>query len=137
MIRKQHLIEDKNNYKKYNYFEISENLEELLADDYYLYDSSDYDSNIPEQLYKKNFLDKYDREKDKQIYTLYIDDKKFEKKVKFIYSVIDYKKYIKFVAQNMEIDDPSSYFINYSILDSEGVKVQVFNINITEIAFVF
>ncbi len=137
MIRKQHLIEDKNNYKKYNYFEISENLEELLADDYYLYDSSDYDSDIPEQLYKKNFLDKYDREKDKQIYTLYIDDKKFEKKVKFIYSVIDYKKYIKFVAQNMEIDDPSSYFINYSILDSEGVKVQVFNINITEIAFVF
>ncbi|WP_321468367.1 hypothetical protein [Halarcobacter sp.] len=137
MIRKQHLIEDKNNYKKYNYFEISENLEELLADYYYLYDSSDYDSDIPEQLYKKNFLDKYDREKDKQIYTLYIDDKKFEKKVKFIYSVIDYKKYIKFVAQNMEIDDPSSYFINYSILDSEGVKVQVFNINITEIAFVF
>ncbi|WP_321314638.1 hypothetical protein [Halarcobacter sp.] len=137
MIRKQHLIEDKNNYKKYNYFEISENLEELLADDYYLYDSSDYDSDIPEQLYKKNFLDKYDREKDKQIYTLYIDDKKFEKKVKFIYSVINYKKYIKFVAQNMEIDDPSSYFINYSILDSEGVKVQVFNINITEIAFVF
>jgi len=137
MIRKQHLIEDKNNYKKYNYFEISENLEELLTDDYYLYDSSDYDSDIPEQLYKKNFLDKYDREKDKQIYTLYIDDEKFEKKVKFIYSVIDYKKYIKFVAQNMEIDDPSSYFINYSILDSEGVKVQVFNINITEIAFVF
>ncbi|XOB63186.1 hypothetical protein ACMC56_05105 [Campylobacterota bacterium DY0563] len=137
MIRKQHLIEDNQNYKKYNYFEISENLEELLTENYYLYDSKDYDSSIPTQLYKKNFLDKYDREKDKQIYALYIDDKKFENKVKFIYSVIDYKKYINFVAQNMEIEDPSAYSIKYSILDSDGVKVEVYNINITEIAFVF
>ncbi|WP_320033382.1 hypothetical protein [Halarcobacter sp.] len=137
MIRKQHLIEDNQNYKKYNYFEISENLEELLTEDYYLYDSKDYNSDIPTQLYKKNFLDKYDREKDKQIYALYIDDDKFEKKVKFIYSVIDYKKYINFVAQNMEIEDPSAYSIKYSILDSDGVKVEVYNINITEIAFVF
>lgn len=137
MIRKQHLIEDKDGYKKYNYFEISENLEDLLYENYYLYGSDKFESNIAEELYKKNFLDKYDREKDKQIYAMYIDDKKFEEKVKFIYSIIDYKKYIEFVGKNEEIEDPASYIINYSILDSEGVKVEIYHIGITEISFVF
>ncbi|QDF28409.1 hypothetical protein [Halarcobacter anaerophilus] len=138
MIIKQHLLEETNDYKKYNYFEITENLEEILADDYILYKSSDFkNDSVAEELYKKNFLDKYDRKKDKEIYSLYIDDKKFEEKVKFIYSVIDYKKYINFVAKNIEIRDPLEYTIKYSILDSEGSKIEIYHISIVDISFVF
>lgn len=138
MIIKQHLIEDENSYKKYNYFEVSKNLENILLDDYFLYQSKDFkNSQLVEDMYKKNFLDKYDRQKDKEIYALYIDNKKFEEKVKFIYSVVDYKKYIEFVAKNEEIKEPLEYTIKYSVLDSQGTKVEIYHISIVDISFVF
>lgn len=138
MIIKQHLIEDENSYKKYNYFEVSKNLENILLDDYFLYQSKDFKySQLVEDMYKKNFLDKYDRQKDKEIYALYIDNKKFEEKVKFIYSVVDYKKYIEFVAKNEEIKEPLEYTIKYSVLDSQGTKVEIYHISIVDISFVF
>jgi len=138
MIIKQHLIKEQNNQKKYNYFEITKNLESILSDNYYLYENdSQTNLQIANELYKKNFLDKYDRTKDKEIYSLYIDNKEFEKKVKFIYSVIDYKKYINFVAKDIQIKDPLEYTIKYSILDFDNQKKEIYHISIVDISFVF
>ena len=88
-------------------------------------------------MYKKSFYDKYDRDTYKEVYEKYIDNESFKEKAKFIYSVIDYDKYVKFVEENETIENPSELTISYSILDSEGVKVDTYNISIRDIAFVF
>jgi uncharacterized short protein YbdD (DUF466 family) len=68
---------------------------------------------------------------------LYINNEKFKEKAKFIYSVIDYDKYVKFVEDNQTIENPNELIISYSVVDSDGVKVNVYNIGITDISFVF
>lgn len=138
MIEKRYLIEEDNNYTRFNFFEISDELEEVLADDYYTYNSKDYTKNeFVENLYKNNFINKYDREKQAEVFNLYIDNEKFKEKVLFIYSVIDQKKYTNFVEKHNEIENPNNITIKYSVIDSENTKVLMYNISIAEIAFVF
>jgi len=138
VIQKTHLIEDDNGYKKYNYFEISKGLKEILAKDYHLYNSSEFEnSDLVENLYKTNFIDKYDEVTQKEVFDLYINNEEFKKKAQFIYSIIDNDKYIKFVNENSEIANPNELTIKYSILDSSGVKVQIYHVSIIDISFVF
>ena len=138
MIRTTALISDDNGYKKYNLFEIHEDLEPIIADDYLTYASADFKkASYCELMYKKNFYDKYDETTYKEVYERYINNEKFKEKAKFIYSVIDYDKYVKFVEENQTIENPNELIISYSVVDSEGVRVNVYNISITDIAFVF
>lgn len=138
MIEKKHLLSQEDGYTKYNLFEIDESLENLLYDDYYLFDTEEFtNKDKVEELYKKNFLDKYDRDEHVEIFNLYIDNEAFQNKVKFIYSVIDYDKYVNFVKENTEIKNPNEMTIKYFILDSHGVKVQIYHIAITDISFAF
>lgn len=88
-------------------------------------------------MYKKNFYDKYDRVTYKEVYEKYIDNEKFKEKAKFVYSIIDYDKFVKFVEENESIENPNELTITYSVVDSDGVKVIVYNLLITDIAFVF
>lgn len=138
MIENRYKISNEKDYIRYNLFNISDELESILRDDYYLYASKDFkrDEEIT-ALYKKNFYDKYDRKNNEKVYKTYIDNKKFKEKVLFIYSIIDSNKYENFVKTNDEIKNPSEYTIEYNILDSDGVKVQLFNISIIDISFVF
>lgn len=138
MIKTTALISDDNGYKKYNLFEIAENLESIIADDYLTYSSNDFKkAAYCELMYKKNFYDKYDEITYKEVYDRYINNEKFKEKAKFIYSVIDYDKYVKFVELNEIIENPNELTISYSVVDSDGVKVEIYNIGITDIAFVF
>ena len=88
-------------------------------------------------MYKKNFYDKYDETIYKEVYERYINNEKFKEKAKFIYSVIDYDKYVKFVELNKTIENPNELIISYSVVDSDGIKINVYNIGISDIAFVF
>mgnify|MGYP000054721038 FL=1 len=138
MIRTTALISDENGYKKYNLFEIHENLEPIIADDYLSYASSNFKkASYCELMYKKNFYDKYDETTYKEVYERYINNEKFKEKAKFIYSVIDYDKYVKFVEENQTIENPNELIVSYSVVDSDGVKVQIYNIGISDISFVF
>ena len=138
MIRTTALISDENGYKKYNLFEIHEDLEPIIADDYLTYASDNFKkASYCELMYKKNFYDKYDETTYKEVYERYINNEKFKEKAKFIYSVIDYDKYVKFVEDNQTIENPNELIISYSVVDSDGVKVNVYNIGITDISFVF
>ena len=138
MIKTTALISDENGYKKYNLFEIHGDLEPIIADDYLSYSSENFKkASYCELMYKKNFYDKYDETTYKEVYERYINNEKFKEKAKFIYSVIDYDKYVKFVEENQTIENPNELIISYSVVDSEGVKVNVYNISITDIAFVF
>ncbi len=138
MIRTTALISDEDGYKKYNLFEIHEDLESIIADDYLTYASDNFKkASYCELMYKKNFYDKYDETTYKEVYERYINNEKFKEKAKFIYSVIDYDKYVKFVEDNQTIENPNDLIISYSVVDSDGVKVNVYNIGITDIAFVF
>lgn len=139
MIERTELISiDENGYKKFNHFEIADELKEILADDYYLYNSDKFSKNdLIEDLYKKNFTDKYNRDTQKEIFDLYIDNDKFKDKALFVYSIIDFDKYSKYVEENPELDNVNDLTIKYSILDSEGVKVQIYYISIVDISFVF
>lgn len=138
MIRTTALISDENGYKKYNLFEIHEDLEPIIADDYLTYASVNFKkASYCELMYKKNFYDKYDETTYKEVYERYINNEKFKEKAKFIYSVIDYDKYVKFVEDNQTIENPNELIISYSVVDSDGVKVNVYNIGITDISFVF
>ncbi|AXX95455.1 hypothetical protein [Arcobacter ellisii] len=132
MIRTTSLISDENGYKKYNLFEIHETLQDIIADDYLEYSSKNFKKDsYCELMYKKNFYDKYDRDKYKEVYEKYIDNEKF------VYSIIDYDKYVKFVELNETIENPNELIISYSVVDSDGVKVNFYNIGIRDIAFVF
>ena len=138
MIKTTALISDDNGYKKYNLFEIHGDLEPIIADDYLTYASLDFKkASYCELMYKKNFYDKYDETTYKEVYERYINNEKFKEKAKFIYSVIDYDKYVKFVEENQTIENPNELIISYSVVDSDGVKINIYNIAITDISFVF
>ncbi|PUE66498.1 hypothetical protein [Arcobacter caeni] len=138
MIRTTALISDENGYKKYNLFEIHEDLQNIIANDYLEYSSQNFKkAAYCELMYKKNFYDKYDETIYKEVYERYINNEKFKEKAKFIYSIIDYDKYVKFVEENQTIQNPNELLISYSIVDSDGVKVEIYNIGISDIAFVF
>lgn len=138
MIEYTNLISEENGYKKFNHFEISKNLEMILADDYFEYNTISFSKqDLVTKLYKKNFIDKYNRDTQKEIYSLYIDNDKFREKALFIYSIIDINKYVDFINKNLEIKNPNDFIIKYYILDSQGVKVQIYNLNIRDISFVF
>jgi hypothetical protein len=138
MIRTTALISDENGYKKYNLFEIHEDLQNIIANDYLEYSSQNFKkAAYCELMYKKNFYDKYDETTYKEVYERYINNEKFNEKAKFIYSIIDYDKYVKFVEENQTIQNPNELLISYSIVDSDGVKVEIYNIGISDIAFVF
>lgn len=125
-------------YIRYNHFLISENLNELLHKDYYLYNTNEFNkSDLIEELYNKNFVNKYDKVQDKQIFDLYINNDKFKEKTQFIYSIIDNKKFEEFAKNNPNIENPNEYTITYNIVDSAGVKVTMYQLSLTEIAFVF
>ena len=138
MIKTTALISDENGYKKYNLFEIHKDLEPIIADDYLEYSSQNFKkAAYCELMYKKNFYDKYDETTYKEVYERYINNEKFKEKAKFIYSIIDYDKYVKFVEENQTIQNPNELIISYSIVDSDGVKVEIYNIGISDISFVF
>lgn len=138
MTEYSNLISNENGYKKFNHFEISKELENILANDYFTYNTNDFKKHdLVNKLYKNNFEDKYDRDTQKEIFAQYIDNKNFKKKAQFIYSIIDIKKYVNFVNLNKEIENPNDLTIKYSILDSDGVKVQLYFLSIKDISFVF
>ena len=138
MIRTTAEISNEDGYKKYNLFEIHESLEPIIADDYLEYSSKAFKkAAYCELMYKKNFYEKYDPETYKEVYVRYINNEKFKEKAKFIYSVIDYDKYVKFVELNETIQNSNELIISYSVVDSDGVKIEMYNIGITDIAFVF
>ena len=138
MIKTTKEISNEDGYKKYNLFEIHNDLESIIADDYLVYSSKDFfKESYCEMMYKQNFYDKYDRETYTEVYEKYIDNEKFKNKAKFIYAIIDYEKYVEFVEKNQTIENPNDLIISYSIVDSEGVKVNIYNISISDIAFVF
>ena len=138
MIKTTSEISNEDGYKKYNLFEIHEDLEPIIADDYLTYSSKDFKKDsYCELMYKKNFYDKYDENTNKEIYERFINNEKFKEKAKFIYSVIDYDKYVKFVELNKTIENPNELIISYSVVDSDGIKINVYNIGISDIAFVF
>lgn len=133
-----HEISNEDGYKRYSKFQISETLKYILFDDYYLYGSTSFNKmDLIEELYKKNFSNKYDREGQAEIFKLYIDNQAFKDKTQFVYSLIDYDKYVKFVKENENIENPGDYTITYDIVDSDGVKVTMYSVNIADIAFVF
>ena len=138
MIEKTYALDSNDTYKRFNHFEISKELEEILFDDYYLYNTNEFTKEkLLDDLYKINFLDKYNRETQKEIFEQYIDNEQFMKKTKFVYAMIDFDKYSKFVLNNPELENPKNLTIKYSILDSDGVKVQIYFISIIDISFVF
>ena len=138
MIRTTALISDEDGYKKYNLFEIHEDLEPIIADDYLDFSSENFKkAAYCELMYKKNFYDKYDETTYKEVYERYINNEKFKEKAKFIYSVIDYDKYVKFAEENQTIENPNELIISYNVVDSDGVKINIYNISISDIAFVF
>lgn len=138
MIKTTFEISNEDGYKKYNLFEIHEDLKDIIADDYMHYNSEEFKkASYCELMYKKNFYDKYDREVYKEVYEKYIDSEAFKNKAMFIYSIIDYDKYVNFVEANESIDNANELIISYSQVDSDGVSVNLYNIGITDIAFVF
>lgn len=131
-------VSNEDNYRKYNHFLITENLNELLHKDYYVYNTKDFNkADLVEELYNKNFVNKYDNVEHKQIFDLYINNDKFKEKAQFIYSMIDYDKFKAFVENNDNITNPEEYTIIYNIVDSDGVKVTMYQLSLTDIAFVF
>ncbi len=138
MIKNTNLISDIDGYKKYNYFEISEELEDILCSDFNEYNKdSSLKQDLIDNLYKVNFEDKYNRADNKEIFKLYIDNQQFKDKTQFIYSIVDYDKYKEFVSKNDELENANELTIKYCILDSDGVKVQIYHISIVDISFVF
>lgn len=138
MIKTTHEISNEDGYIKYNFFEIHPDLQAIIADDYFKYDTKEFEkADYCESMYKKNFYDKYDETTYKEVYDRYINNDEFKKKALFIYSIIDFDKYVKFVEENDTIDNPNELTVSYSILDSAGVKISIYNIAITDIAFVF
>lgn len=138
MIEKMHLLSEEDGYKRYNKFEIADELKDILRDDYYLYSTSEFkhDENA-KKLYDENFVNKYDPTAHKEIFDRFINNEAFENKAKFIYSVIDEEKYKAFAEKNTEIENPNELTIKYSISDSTNVNVVMYHIGIVDISFVF
>lgn len=138
MIEKRYEISNENNYKKYNNFVISQEFKDLLREDYFLYNSKEFKiQELTESLYKKNFYDKYDLNQNSLVYEKYINNENFRNKALFIYSVIDEKKYELFVKKNETILNPNDFTLEYAIIDSEGTKIGIYNLNILDISFVY
>ncbi len=138
MIEYKYEISNEDGYIKYNHFEISDALQSILREDYFIYNSPAFTSQeLVDNLYKENFSEKYNREDNEQMFALYIDNEKFQQKVKFIYSIIDANKYQKFVNVNEELENPNELTITYNIIDSDNTKVQMYHLSIADIAFVF
>ncbi len=138
MIKTTHEISNEDGYIKYNYFEIHPDLEAIIADDYYTYATKDFKKQEHcEALYKKNFYDKYDKVTQQIVFEKYIDNEDFKAKAMFIYSIIDANKYKEFVELNQEINNPNELTLTYSVLDSSGVKIAIYNLTIVDISFVF
>lgn len=138
MIEYTHKASEENDYITYNHFLIDDGLIPILYDDYYMYNTENSDKKeIAQKLYDDNFVSKYDPVEHKQIFDLYINNESFMNKAKFIYSVVDIERYKAFVEQNPSIEEPNKYTLTYSVTDSKGVKVTMYHISITDIAFVF
>ena len=138
MIEKKQELSNEEGYKKYSYFKISEALGNLLKEEYFLYNTKTFKKHDEfEALYKKNFYDKYDESANSMVYEKYINNESFKNKALFIYAIIDYDKYSEFVKNNVEIKNPNDYTLEYSILDSKDVKINIYNLNILDISFVF
>ncbi|MFV0561723.1 hypothetical protein [Malaciobacter mytili] len=131
-------ISNENGYKRYNQYSISDSFKELIFDDYYVYNTKEYNKKeLAEKLYNKNFVNKYNKDTQKEIFDLYINNEKFKEKVLFIYSIIDEEKYTQFVQKNPNIQNPNDYTITYNIVDSDGVNVNMYQLSLSDIAFVF
>lgn len=129
MIKTTNEISTEDGYSRYNFFEIHPDLEAIIHKDYQKYGTKDFDRDeYCEEMYKKNFYDKYDEVAYKEVYERYINNQNFKDKAKFIYSIIDFDKYKEFVALNETIENPAELIISYSILDNSGVKVNIYNV---------
>ncbi len=138
MIEKRYELSDENGYKKYSHFLISPALEELLNEDYELYNSSSFSkANELEAMYKKNFNDKYDEVANAAVFEKFINNEAFKNKALFIYNLINEEKYRKFALKNENLTNPNDYSCEYNIIDSDDVKINVYNLNIVDISFVF
>lgn len=138
MIEKRHELSDENGYKKYSHFTISPALEELLNEEYYLYKSKEFTkASQLEAMYKKNFNDKYDEVANAAVFEKFINNEAFKNKALFIYNLINEEKYRKFALEHENLPNPNDYSCEYNIIDSEGVKVNVYNLNIVDISFVY
>ena len=138
MIESKCEISNKDGYKRFSHFLINEGLKNILSDDYESYGSSTFDKKeLCEKLYKINFYDKYDKDANQLVFSKYIDNENFKNKAHFIYSIIDYEKYKKFVKENENIENPNDLTITYNILDSDNTKVLMYSITIIDISFVF
>ncbi len=138
MIKTTHEISNEDGYIKYNFFEIHPDLEAIISPDYNLWQTENFTKQeYCEEMYKKNFYDKYDKNAYAEVYEKYINNEKFKEKAMFIYSIIDFEKYKEFVELNPEIQNPNELTITYSVLDSTGVKIDIYNLSINDIAFVF
>ena len=138
MIKTTHEISNEDGYIKYNFFEIHPDLEAIISPDYNLWQTEDFTKQeYCEEMYKKNFYDKYDKNAYAEVYEKYLNNEKFKEKAMFIYSIIDFEKYKEFVELNPEIQNPNELTITYSVLDSTGVKIDIYNLSINDIAFVF
>ncbi len=138
MIESKYEISNEDGYIKYNNFIVSDGLKDILSNDYEMYGSSLFNKEeLCEKLYKLNFYDKYDEDANELVYSKYINNQQFKNKAHFIYSIIDYEKYKKFVAENENIENPNDLTITYNILDSDNTKVLMYSISIIDISFVF
>ena len=138
MIKTTNEISKEDGYLRYNFFEIHPDLEAIIHKDYQKYGTSDFDrQEYCKNMYKQNFYDKYDENLYKEVYDKYINNEKFKEKAMFIYAIIDFDKYKQFVELNETIENPSDLTVSYSILDNAGVKINIYNINIRDISFVF
>jgi len=138
MIESKYEISNEDGYIKYSNFIVSDGLKDILASDYETYGSSLFNKEeLCEKLYKLNFYDKYDEGANELVYSKYINNQQFKNKAHFIYSIIDYEKYRKFVEKNENIENPNDLTITYNILDSDNTKVLLYAISIVDISFVF
>jgi len=138
MIESKYEISNEDGYIKYNNFIVSDGLKDILSNDYEMYGSSLFNKEeLCEKLYKLNFYDKYDEDANELVYSKYINNQQFKNKAHFIYSIIDYEKYKKFVAENENIENPNDLTITYNIIDSDNTKVLMYSISIIDISFVF
>jgi len=138
MIESKYEISNEEGYKKYSNFIVHEGLKDILSNDYKSYGSSAFNkTELCESLYKLNFYDKYDQDANALVYTKYINNDQFKNKAHFIYSIIDYENYKKFVEKNPNIENANELTITYNIIDSDNTKVLIYSISIVDISFVF
>jgi len=138
MIEKKYELSNEDTYKSYSHFKISSALKHLINEDYYLYNTKEFKRSLElEALYKKNFYDRYDTNQHALVYEKYINNENFKNKALFIYALIDEDKYKAFVKDNEDLKNPNDFTCEYNIIDSQGTSINVYNLNIVDISFVF